>query len=340
MEIEDLCRTPTEQQLCFLAPYGECLRLLGADVDETLLFIAASGPRFSFSYIHEGCRTPHPVSSADWVSIEGALPVVLSALSTFGLQIDVVPSPSLTILVEHLKEAQGYMIVYVDVFHLPYHPFHHRFHGQTSLVLLGLGDGGVRFVDPYVKSLRVERIEGEIGLPDLARALDGQEIFEQRMEICSAVPRAAFTPEHRLEAYVQDFLAADGALLGPSGMRALADHMPTWHEVWCDDGLGQPLRMAYHHISDRGGPSKTRAALGSFLLAWPTGIPSAERLAQGFSTASVAWRALAATFFRGSVTPGPDQVRRARSKLLEIVELEHRLFSELGEQVCDGPSVG
>jgi len=320
-------RTPSSILLCYLGPYYEALRRSGVQAEESALFGAASGPAFCFDYLHDGAHVVRPQSVDDGVSIDGVTPVRLDALRQFGLAVDVLPivneARAANAILERLRAGQT-LIVYLDVFFLPYHPYAGQLHGQASLVLFDIDEPGrtVGFIDPYVKTTRVERIEGRLAMSDVESGLAQGALDTRYFETCTPVSSPAPVADLDLSRCAQDMLSPTGRQAGIEGIVTLAEDVLTWT---AHASLQQRMRGAYLHVVGRGGPAKSR-------LAWARCVElhlGNVELVQQFERAAEQWAAFAANCFRCSVRPSELLVERAHRQLLALAEVERAAFEAL-----------
>jgi hypothetical protein len=327
--------SPARAQLCYLAPFVEIAGRLHVMADERTVFALSSGPDFSYCYIHEDGQVPHPVSPDDWVSIVGAQEVRYADLAACGIRSVVHPfrcAESAQAAIRSALSAGQLAVVWVDVFHLSYHPFAGERHAQGALVLLEMDwkTRTVSFIDPYIRTLRPQRVVGQLPWQALEAALLSDVLQPREIVGCAkgVLPDAATLDRllrQNLLATASRFLRPSATARGIAGMRTLVAEMQTWGSFWQEAALARNFLMAYFHVTGRGGHVATRQVFAEALSA--ARLSTHALVAEGFAATAKAWSMLAATFFRGSARPAETVIRKAADQLTQIAAREQELFA-------------
>ena len=331
-------RNNLPSELCFIAPYCEILNHIGYHVSEDFLFGITGGIGFRYSYIHENKQEMNYIDCNDWVSIEGSIDIKEGIEEIFGVRFkeNVVENrDAIFELCRNEIQKLHPVILFLDVFYLPYHPQFKQLHGQTNVLLYKIGEDETCYIyDKHVTTVPISVYDGAVSKDVLMQALicgdnpfNGREIgviTYEEFEFKSSVNLG-----EQLKYVVNRILEPKNPNEGIEGMKNLAEQVLNWGQLWDIDNLKNVYRQAYYHITGRGGTYITSKAFASYVKNYIVSQTNNDRdVLKDMEKCTSLWQALAAKLFRNSIKPGREVLQETASLLLELSYLEEHSYKK------------
>lgn len=333
-------RGSSPSELCYIAPYCEILKQNGYHIDEEFLFGVTGGIGFRYNYIHENKQVLDFTDTKDWVSIEGSVDIKDKIAELFGVRFVETVAEDKQLLLELCKKEiqKGHpVILFLDVYYLPYHPQFKQLHGQTNVLLYQIDGEQYDIYDKHVTTIPISVYEGSISEEVIFEALVcGTNSFNGREIGIITYEEPVFKKGVNLGeqlVYVADrMLNPQNSNEGVEGMKNLTEKTKKWDQYWDESNIKNVYRQAYHHITGRGGTYITSKAFASYIKNYIVCKVSNDRnVMMEMDKCTSLWQALAVKFFRNSVKPSGNALQELSGLLQELASLEEHIYSKILE---------
>lgn len=330
-------------KLCYIAPYCHILKNYGFDISEEYLMGISKGLTFEYCYIHNNMQVKTPQTIYDWISIVGSKSNISKAIADrFGIKFYEKTIMDKEFIIDLCKEElrqNRFVIVFLDVYFLKYHPQYKNTHGQTNVIIYKWNKDNkcFYFYDSHVSTIPVTTYSGCLTEDELLEALIiGENPYNGR-EVGLVLNRYMREPAEidiykKIQANAIEMLNPHTPYCGVAGMLTLAEQIEKWLEFWSSDCILNVLRKGYHHVAGRGGPAISREVYTDFLSKYvDSGICKIDidTVKQGFIKSSTKWTSLGVKFFRSSIKFKDSNLLDISQCLREIARLEKVLFEQL-----------
>lgn len=325
-------------KICFLGMYSALLRKHSMNVSEGELLVACKKITFEYHYVYENKINDDEWKKSDYCYLIGTTDTVKDINEVFGgLTVVNFDDDNLyTNYIINMAVEGTPVLVYVDVFYLPYHPQYQNIHASTMIMVCGLEKDQLQIYDGYVTTIPQTYFCGSVPVDIIDKALwkekhidSGQEfgvtIYEKQDRNNVVNYRSSIFEN------AQNMLSQNNANVGIIGIKNLAINIREWIEEWNDNKIKDNMRRIYHSITSRGGPAISRSVYAEFLCKNIDFLSENERndACKKLLDSAKKWNGIAVKAFRCSLSLNAKYIVQISKELQTISCIEHEIWGEL-----------